>query len=106
MKVALISRSGRLLLRNSRVFNKDHLYFLMIYAASAHVALDCPLTEWTSTLSVAYSASSTNSKIAFAASSLESSTIYRETVRNIWILDCLNLARRKLSKQLQLVPSD
>jgi hypothetical protein len=39
MKVARISRSGRLLFKNSRVFRRDHLYLFMMYAAKAHVAL-------------------------------------------------------------------
>ena len=61
IKVALISRSGRLLFKNSRVFNRDHLYLFIIKAASAQVARLCPLTEWTRTLSVAWWASSINS---------------------------------------------
>lgn len=75
MNVALISRSGLLEFKNSSALRRDHLYFLIIYAASAHVALLYPLTEWTRTDSVASRASSINSKIAFAASSLGSSNI-------------------------------
>ena len=76
MKVALISRSGRLEFKNSSDLRRDHLYFLMMYAARAHVALLWPLTEWTRTDSVASSASSMKSKIALAASSLGSSNNY------------------------------
>jgi hypothetical protein len=74
MKVALISRSGRLEFKNSSDLRRDHLYFLMMYAARAHVALLCPLTECTSTDSVASSASSMKSKMALAASSLGSNS--------------------------------
>jgi hypothetical protein len=73
MKVALISKSGLLEFKNSNVLSKDHLYFLIMYAAKAQVALLCPLIEWTNTDSVALRASSINSKIAFAASSRGSS---------------------------------
>jgi len=76
MKVALISKSGRREFKNSRDLRSDHLYFLMMYAARAHVALLWPLTEWTRTDSVASSASSMKSKIALAASSLGSSNNY------------------------------
>lgn len=76
MNVALISRSGLLEFKNSRALSRDHLYFRIMYAARAHVALLYPLTEWTKTDSVASRASSMNSKIALAASSLGSSNIY------------------------------
>ena len=39
MKVALISKSGLRLFKNSRVLRRDHLYFFIIKAARAHVAL-------------------------------------------------------------------
>ena len=74
MKVALISRSGRLLLRNSRLFNSDHLYLRMMYAARAQVARLWPLTECTSTDSVASKASSMKSNIALEASSFGSNS--------------------------------
>jgi hypothetical protein len=45
MKVALISKSGLLEFKNSNVLSKDHLYFLIMYAAKAQVALLCPLIE-------------------------------------------------------------
>lgn len=76
MNVALISRSGLLLFRNSRLLRRDHLYFLIIYAARVQVALLCPLTECTKTLSVCSTASSIKSKIALLASSLESKTTW------------------------------
>ena len=49
MKVPRISRSGLLEFRNSSVFNMDHLYFLMKYAASTDDDRLWPLTEWTRT---------------------------------------------------------
>ena len=64
MKVALISRSGLLLFKNSNVLSRDHLYFRIIYAANVHVALLWPRTECTKTLSVDYKASSINSNMA------------------------------------------
>jgi hypothetical protein len=45
MKVPLISKSGRLELRNSRVFSIDQRYFLIKYAASTEEDLLYPLTE-------------------------------------------------------------
>ena len=76
MKVARISKSGRRLFRNSKLFKRDHLYLRIIYAANVHVARLYPLTEWTSTDSVFWTASSIKSKIALLASSLLSSTIW------------------------------
>lgn len=76
MKVALISKSGLLLFRNSRLLSSDHLYFRIMYAARVHVALLWPLIEWTSTLSVASTASSMKSNIALLASSLPSRTTW------------------------------
>lgn len=76
MKVALISRSGLLEFKNSSAFKRDHLYLRIMYAAKVHVARLWPLTEWTRTDSVASRASSINSKMALAASSRGSRSIY------------------------------
>ena len=84
MKVALISRSGRLLLRNSRLFSSDHLYLRMMYAARAQVARLWPLTECTSTDSVASKASSMKSNIALEASSFGSNSNCEKRIELEW----------------------
>ena len=55
-----------------------------MYAAKQHVALLYPLTECTNILSVASTASSINSNIAFEASSFTSNTIYPAIKINIF----------------------
>ena len=51
MNVALISKSGLLEFKNSKVFKRLQLYFRIIYVAITQDALDYPLTECTNTLS-------------------------------------------------------
>jgi hypothetical protein len=45
MNVPLISNSGLLEFRNSKVLRSDHLYFLIKKAAKTEAALLYPLTE-------------------------------------------------------------
>lgn len=72
INVPLISKSGLLEFKNSSVFNMDHLYFLMKYAAKTEDDLDWPLTECTNTDSYFLIAFSIKSKIAFVVVSFVS----------------------------------
>ena len=65
IKFYLISRSGRLELKNSSVFSKLHLYFLIKKHESTEAALLYPRTECTRTLSVLCKACSMKSDISF-----------------------------------------
>ena len=76
MKVPLISRSGLLELRNSRVLSIDQRYFRMKYAARTDELLLCPLTECTRTLSYFLIAFSIKSKIALVVVSFVSNIIW------------------------------
>ena len=60
MKVALISKSGLLEFKNSKVLSRLHLYFLIKKVAITQDARLWPRTLWTSTLSYCDMASSTN----------------------------------------------
>lgn len=104
MKVALISRSGLREFKNSSDFNSDHLYLRMMYAARAHVALLCPRTEWTRTDSVASRASSINSKIALAASSLGSRSSCSLNFKS-FLLGYPSPARRMSDRRRRWAPS-
>lgn len=64
MKVALISRSGLLEFRNSRVLSRLQRYLRIMKEAMTQEARDCPLTEWTRTLSYSFIAESINWKIS------------------------------------------
>ena len=75
MNVPLISKSGRLELRNSSVLSIDQRYLRMKYAANTDEDLLCPLTEWTSTDSYFLIAFSTKSKIALVVVSFVSKII-------------------------------
>jgi|APGre2960657423_1045063.scaffolds.fasta_scaffold168102_1 hypothetical protein len=75
MNVPLISRSGLLEFKNSKVLSIDHLYFFMKYAAKTEEDLLCPLTEWTKTDSYFLIAFSTKSKMALVVVSLVSNII-------------------------------
>jgi hypothetical protein len=94
MKLALISRSGLLELRNSRVLRRFHRYFFMKNAARTQDARLYPLTECTSTLSVFSIASSMKLKISFATSSLGSKITY-STLKSIGLPSFLNQAKSK-----------
>ena len=76
MKVPLISRSGLLEFRNSKVFSIDQRYFLMKYAANTEELLLYPLTECTRTLSYFLIAFSIKSYIALVVVSLVSKIIW------------------------------
>lgn len=74
MKLAQISKSGRLLFKNSSVLNKVHLYFCMKYTARTAEALDCPQTECTRQLSAFSTVSSIKLNISVVILSFESNS--------------------------------